>query len=326
MHRRRLAVVVVLSFATVIFTTTPALATIARTYVASFGNDADPCTLAAPCRTLTHALTETSSAGEIIILDSGDYDSVSIAQSVSILASEGIYAGIRVTSGHGITVNGSNIAVVLRGLSIKGTNTGYGVYFQSGASLHIEKAVFHIPGWRAINVEASGEMFVSDTVFHDSGNPAVVSSSASATFVRVLSLNSIGFGFNFEGGKIALRDVVIAGANGYGILANTNEGGTVKLTVDRTTVRGNAGTGIAAGGSGTYVVVTRSTITGNAGDALDATGNAVAVISDSTLTGNSDYAFYIAGGGVIKSTGDNTVEGNGAGTILGGSLTSLTKQ
>jgi hypothetical protein len=179
--------------------------------VASFGNDADPCTLAAPCRTLTQALTQTSSAGEIIILDSGDYDPVSITQSVSILASEGIHAGILVTSGHGITVNGSGIAV-----------------------------------------------FVSDTVFHESGNPAGVSSSASTTFVRVLSLNSIGHGFNFEGGKIALRDVVVAGAYGYGILANTTEGGTVKLT--------------------------------------------------------------------IKLTGDNTVEGNGAGTILGGSLTALTKQ
>jgi hypothetical protein len=119
----------------------------------------------------------------------------------------------------------------------------------------------------------------------------------------VLSLNSGGHGFNFEGGEIALRDVVVAGAYGYGIFANTSEGGTLKLTVDRTTLRGNEATGIAAVGAGIHVV-----------------------ISCSTLTGNAAYTFYLAGGGVIKSTGDNTVEGNGAGTILGGSLTTLTKQ
>jgi hypothetical protein len=193
--------------------------------VASFGNDADPCTRGAPCRPLTQALTQTSSAGEIIILDSGDYYPVSITQSVSILASEGIYAGIRVTSGHGITVDGSGIAV-----------------------------------------------FGSDAVFRESGNPAAVCLELGVGHIRPRpEPQQQRLRLQLRRREIALRDVVVAGAYGYGILANTTERGTLKLTIDRTTVRENAGTGIAAFGSDTHVVVTRSTIAEHAGNALDVT-------------------------------------------------------
>jgi hypothetical protein len=69
-----------------------------------------------------------------------------------------------------------------------------------------------------------------------------------------------------------------------------------------------------------------SASTHNVGDGLDATNNATVVITRSTFTRNTDYGFCLAGGGVIKSTGDNVVEGNGIAAITGGSLTTLTKQ
>jgi hypothetical protein len=303
----------------------PASATTTLTYVATSGSDEATCTLAEPCRTFTRALTQTSAGGVVTVLDSGDYDAVSITQSVSLVAPPGVQATIVVTSGDGITVNASGIAVVLRGLTVKGTGTGYGISFQSGVSLHVEHMVVVNPSYRALNMSAAGELYVTDTVFRDGANPAVVSSSATATFVRVQSVNSSGYGFNFEGGKITLRDVVVAGSYAAGIYANTNEGGTVKLTVERSTVRGNGGTGVVAAGSGTHVVITGSTVTQNTGDAVDATNSATVVIGGSAFTQNTDYAFYFATSGVIKSTGDNTVEGNALGGTLGGSLTSLSK-
>lgn len=80
-------------------------ATTFYTYVASYGNDGGTCTVDAPCRSLTRALTQTSAGGELLILDTGDYDPVSITQSVSILTAPGVVASIAVSSGDGITVS-----------------------------------------------------------------------------------------------------------------------------------------------------------------------------------------------------------------------------
>jgi Right handed beta helix region len=110
-----------------------------RTFVASNGSDVDPCSLSQPCRSFAAAIAKTSDAGEVTVLDSAGYGPVTIAQSVSIIAPEGIYAGVTVTSGNGITVNGAGIVVALRGFSINGqggvTNA---VDFQQGAFLSIE--------------------------------------------------------------------------------------------------------------------------------------------------------------------------------------------
>src|SRR5262249_35266547 len=139
----------------VVLTAPVADATTFDTYVASFGNDENPCTLTAPCRTLAEALTQTSSGGEILILDSGDYDAVTITQSVSIVTAPGVHAGINVASGNGATINGSGIKVILRGLTIQGTGGTYGIYFQSGASLHVSPCEIIGMSSRALNMTAS---------------------------------------------------------------------------------------------------------------------------------------------------------------------------
>src|SRR5260221_14720774 len=88
-----------------------------RTFVASTGNDANPCTLAQPCRNFTAAIAQTSANGEVIVLDSAGYGTIvsPITQSISIIAAPGVYAGISVFTGDGITINGGSIKVVLRG-------------------------------------------------------------------------------------------------------------------------------------------------------------------------------------------------------------------
>ena len=91
-----------------------------RTFVASNGNDANACSLAAPCRGFARAITQTSANGEIIVLDSAGYGAVTIDRSVTITAPAGVYAGISVFTGAGITVATPGAAVTLRGLTING--------------------------------------------------------------------------------------------------------------------------------------------------------------------------------------------------------------
>src|SRR4029450_1625619 len=100
---------------------TVAAGTTQRTFVAHDGVDNPACSLAAPCRGFTAALAATSANGDVIVLDSAGYGTVTIAKAVSIIAPAGIYAGISVSSGNGVTVNaGASDKVVLRGLTING--------------------------------------------------------------------------------------------------------------------------------------------------------------------------------------------------------------
>src|SRR6266571_7551654 len=74
-----------------------------RTFVsAASGNDANPCTRTAPCRNFQAAIAQTASGGEVIVLDSGGYGTVTINQSVSLIAPPGIYAGISVFGSGGM--------------------------------------------------------------------------------------------------------------------------------------------------------------------------------------------------------------------------------
>src|ERR1700731_870308 len=96
-----------------------------RTFVSTAGADTNTsvnCGPTAPCRTFSAALSVTASGGEIIVLNSGGYGPpFSIAQSVSITAPDGVYAGVTVGTGVGITIATAGVSVALKGVSINGT-------------------------------------------------------------------------------------------------------------------------------------------------------------------------------------------------------------
>jgi len=113
-------------------------ATAQRTFVASTGTDANPCSIVQPCRGFAHAITQTNVGGEVIVVDSAGYGPVSIAKSITLAAPSGVYAGVSVTSGSGITVSGAGIAVTLRGLTINGQGGINGITFSQGSRLNVE--------------------------------------------------------------------------------------------------------------------------------------------------------------------------------------------
>src|SRR5690242_2096621 len=105
-----------------------------RSFVSPAGNDADNCSLAAPCRTFAAAYTATNAGGEIAVLGTAGYGPLTITKAISIVNGGGFEAGIPVPSGGiGITVTaGATDAVSLRGLSIEGAGVGAtGIRFNS---------------------------------------------------------------------------------------------------------------------------------------------------------------------------------------------------
>jgi hypothetical protein len=104
------------------------------------GSDSNPCSLGAPCRSFAQAITQTTSGGEIAVLDTAGYGSVTIDRSVTITNPGGVEAGVTATSGEtAITIAaGSNGIVTLRGLTIEGGGVGYrGIDATSFSKLNI---------------------------------------------------------------------------------------------------------------------------------------------------------------------------------------------
>ena len=145
---RRILAPASIAFALSLFSTTGAAMTAQRTFVASTGSDVDPCSIAAPCRGFARAITQTSAGGEVVVLDSAGYGSVTVTKSVSIIAPAGIYAGISVLSGDGVTVNAPGATVVLHGLSINGQGGDRGVSLLAAARLRVENCVVSGMGHR----------------------------------------------------------------------------------------------------------------------------------------------------------------------------------
>lgn len=91
-----------------------------RTWVSGVGDDANPCTRTAPCKTFAGTISKTAAGGEINLTDPGAFGTVTITKAITIDAL-GVAAGVTNTGVNGVVINaGANDNVVLRGLSIFG--------------------------------------------------------------------------------------------------------------------------------------------------------------------------------------------------------------
>src|SRR6476660_1066789 len=115
-----LAVVV----ATLLAAASPVNAQATRTWVSGVGDDANPCSRTAPCKTFAGAISKTAPGGEINVLDPGGFGAVTITKAISII-SVGFEAGVLVSGTNGIVVSVADAdKVLLEGLDIEGLGTG----------------------------------------------------------------------------------------------------------------------------------------------------------------------------------------------------------
>ena len=285
-----------------------------RTFVASSGNDANPCSLAAPCRGFAAAITQTVSGGEIIVLDSAAYGPVSITQAVAIIAPAGVYAGISVFSGVGVTIAaGASDVVVLRGLTINGLGGTTGISVGSVGAVHIENCEISGMSTNGISTNTTGKLFVKDTVVRENVNGISLSSSTTpgiAALDRVHVLNNSNVGIWSLNAAASVRDGVVSG-NLVGMIAGSfSAGQTPTLDVESSVIAENVQSGIQganAAGHG-IISVANSSIVGNAasvGQGVGGGASDVVRVSNTTIIGNGNGV-----GSAVISVGGNTVEGN----------------
>jgi len=180
----------------------PAHAQATRTWVSGVGDDANPCSRTAPCKTFAGAISKTATGGEINVLDPGGFGGVTITKSITI-SSESFEAGVLVSGTNAIIINATSTSnVVLRGLDIEGLGTGLVGIKVLGAlgSLHVENCT--INNFRGTNgggieigtsLAGTTKVFVQDTIIRNNGQGtgAGIFINPTGTAVVKTSLNNV---------------------------------------------------------------------------------------------------------------------------------------
>jgi hypothetical protein len=271
-----------------------------RTWVSGVGDDANPCSRTAPCKTFAGAISKTAANGEISVLDPGGFGAVTITKDMTIDGGgiEGSILGALVT---GVIVDaGANDVVILRNLSINGAGTGInGIRFIAGSQLHVENV--HVARFgggggmtgNGIDFNPSGpaSLHVRDSSFRHNGLIGIL--------VRPLGTGSA---------NVSLFNVHLE-ENGAGFFQS--DGATT--TIAHTTSTGNSGASFQVQASGVLSSLQLDrVISSNNGTFGVRTDGALANIrlSNSAVTSNGNGA--ATGGGTINSFQNNAVHGNGS--------------
>jgi hypothetical protein len=247
-----------------------------RTFVASYGNDGNPCSIALPCRSFTAALLQTNVGGEIVVVDSAGYGQVTIAKSVAIIAPSGVHAGVSVAAGDGIIVNAAGIEVTLRGLTISGQGGDNGIRFLNGSSLSIEHCVISGMSSGGIRSEVAGTLRVQDTIASDNDGSGITINAGDATLVRVHSERNGLRGVDFGNSTGAVHGGSFSNNGFEGIAVHNVPTATTRVAIDGATISHNVGDGIqvfSANAAGLVAVtVSNSVISTNGGYGISVVG------------------------------------------------------
>ncbi|MEO8276956.1 MAG: right-handed parallel beta-helix repeat-containing protein [Thermoanaerobaculia bacterium] len=270
-----------------------------RTWVSGVGDDANPCSRTAPCKTFAGAISKTAARGQINVLDPGGFGAVTITKAITI-NSEFVEAGVLVSGTNAIIVNaGVNDIVTLRGLDIEGLDTGLnGIRFLSGKVLNVENCTIERFTGYALSFESTtpnAQLTVSNSIFRNnlgSGGAGggvllrpAVGSAANATFDNVISTrNRVGFQIE-DRSKASIRSSTISNNNGFGVLVLSTVGAEANVT--SSLVSNNLQAGIRSDGNLAVIRMTDISVFDNGTGVAGANGGVVLSYSNNRIGGNT---------------------------------------
>ena len=296
--RSILNIVGVMMFIFVVTSLAQAQAT--RTWVSGVGDDANPCSRTAPCKTFAGAISKTAAAGEISVLDPAGFGAINITKSITING-EGTLGGILASLVNGVIVNAnaSTDVVYLKNLSINGAGNGLnGIRYLSAKALHVVDC--QIYGFNSANAGAghgidmslttTGRLFVSNTGIRNclvAGIRATTTSGFAIVSIDNVQANGLATG-------------VIVGDRAFVNIRNSS--------ISQGT------TGVSIGSVGGSSATIANSILSNNSTAISCSGTLQ--ISGSVVANNTT-GVATSGSPTLRSGGDNRFLGNGSdGTAL----------
>ncbi|RXT52360.1 hypothetical protein B5V03_04305 [Bradyrhizobium betae] len=286
-----------------------------RTWVSGVGDDVNPCSRTAPCKTFAGAISKTAAGGEINCLDPAGYGTVTITKSMSIYCDGAVGSVLNSGGINGIIINDSatatpgTVVVYLEGLDVEGAGTipgSSGIRFLSGASLHVRNVRIrdqtggqgHGIAFVPTSTASTARLIVENVTISNTGSGGVgaaivVNPGAGVSATALISKShfhrgNFGVVADSSGGaagiNIVVRDTV---ANGFTNTAFLTTGNNIGMLVNESAATAS-GTGLAASGATTIRV-----------------GSSVIVGNGTSVSGN------------VLSFGDNRINANGNDAIPG---------
>lgn len=260
-----------------------------RTWVSGVGDDVNPCSRTAPCKTFAGAISKTATGGEISVLDPGGFGAVTIVKSITING-EGTLAGILAAGTTGVVINATSTSVVtLRNISIVGAGTGFdGIRILSAAKVNVE------------NCTISG--------FTNQG----------------IDINPSTAGLNTQ---VTVSNTDIRNNTQQGIQVLPSGTAHVQLVVRECLLSGNGATAVDVAGSGNSAAIHNSTMQNNlVGAQVQLTGSEMFI--DGCMISNNTLSGIISGQGAGQTPTTfltrSSVVNNAAGITGNGTTTGLT--
>ncbi len=278
--------------------TPDAFAQATRTWVSGVGDDANPCSRTAPCKTFAGAISKTAAGGEISVLDPGGFGAVTITKAISIVAASD-EGGLLASGTNGIIVNaGVNDVVNLKGLVIEGVGTALnGIRFIAGGALHVEDCVINNTVGVGIDFEPSGasELFVRNTVVRNNNGASgggilvkpTVTGSATATLDTVEMSNNR-FGLRVEDrSKVTVKNSTASGSTTNGFLAFSSSAPGADLNIESSVASNNLNAGVRSDGANSVVRISNVMSTGNGFGLQGASAGQILSYVNNRLLGNT---------------------------------------
>jgi len=290
-------------FSTAIAMSASAQAT--RTWVSGVGDDANPCSRTAPCKTFAGAISKTAPGGEIDALDPAGFGGVTITKSIT-LDGTGTLASILVSGTNGVIINaGTGDRVVLRNIQLNGIGTGTnGVNILQAGTVdldYVEIANFATSAVNIANTSNNINVAIYHSTIHNIANQAITSNPTGTgtaklsvdnsfisknTFSAINQVNNTvssitnttmvhngGAGVFLQAGTSATNvsnvDNCVMSMNQFGVFAGN--GGTPKIRISRNQITQNTSAGLNIVGAATIDSHGNNMIIGNAGNETPST-------------------------------------------------------
>jgi hypothetical protein len=293
---RKLSLFVVLA----LLVSAPAFAQATRTWVSGVGDDVNPCSRTAPCKTFAGAISKTAASGEINVIDPGGFGAVTITKSMTI-DGQGPQSSILASGTSGVIINGAGIVVNLRNLSINGASTtaGSGIRILNAAAVNIENCIIMnftgtVNVGRGVSIEtsvANVRVTVSDSTLYNMGNAAIHSVPTAGNVVLTVNNTKI---YRGNSSAIDVRNLTKATISNSDLSNNGNGAG---VTLEQTSAE---------------AMISNTILSNNQFGVLSGVGvgqTPTSRLYNCTITGNTSQGLLISGGSVF-SHGNNAIRGN----------------
>jgi Right handed beta helix region len=277
-----------------------------RTWVSGVGDDANPCSRTAPCKTWAGAISKTAACGEIDALDPGGFGAVTITKSIT-LDGTGTMASILSSLVNGIIINAAATDVItIRGLSINGFCNGInGINVLSAKTVNVEDCVifrFNTGNGITVNDANGANLNVRNSVIRDNTLDGInTTSSAGAVNVTLDNVRLSGNGNGLHarsGSRVTAHNCVFSNNTTNGIFSDAAAAPFVNVFVKDSQISLNGGAGVRAGNAGNL-------------------GTSGVTLNQNQIDRNTSNGVLISTGGVVNTFTNNSIIGNGTDGCVG---------